>query len=81
MHPADFYTLAQRDREQAARHLHCYDGPGLRWFAAGCAQHLFEHFAVAVPPEHIIHTWQHMALINEQQAQDALALQERAVGH
>lgn len=80
MHPADFYELARHDREQAARHLLRYDGPGLRWFAIGCAHHLVERFAVSVPPEHIIHTWQHVALITEQQAQDALALHERAVG-
>jgi hypothetical protein len=80
MHPADFYELVRCDRERAARHLHCYDGPGLRWFAVGCAQHLVERFAVPVPPEHVIHIWQHVALITEQQAQEALVLQERAVG-
>lgn len=80
MHPADFYELVRRDREQAARHLLCYDGLGLRWFAAGCAHHLYECFAVLVPPKHVVHTWQHMALITEQQAQNALAFQERAVG-
>ena len=80
MHPADFYELARCDRERATRYLLCYDGPGLRWFAVGCAQHLVERFAVPVPPEHILHTWQHVALITKEQAHAALALQERVLG-
>lgn len=80
MHPADFYELARADRERAARHLLCYDGPGLHWFASGCAQHLYERFEVRIPPEQIVLTWQRVALINEQQAKEALALHERSVG-
>jgi hypothetical protein len=80
MHPIDFYELAQRDREQAARHLRCYDAPGLRWFADACAQHLHARFGVCVPPDDVLSTWQHVTLVSEQQAQEALVLQERAVG-
>jgi hypothetical protein len=80
MHPVDFYELAQHDRKQVARHLRCYDAPGLRWFADACAQHLLERFGVSVPPGAVLGTWQHVALVSERQVQEATKLQERAIG-
>lgn len=80
MHPAEFYTLARRDREQAAPHLLCYDWPGLQAFAADCAHHLYERFDVRVPPEHILITWQQVGLLQKRQAHLALSEQTRAVG-
>lgn len=80
MHPADFYTLARCDRGRAARHLLCYDGPGLRAFAADCANHLYERFAVRVPPEHILTIWQQVGLLQERRAHPALSQQKRTVG-
>lgn len=80
MHPADFYEFARRNGELAARHLLYYDGPGLWQFAAECAQHLYERFALHVPPDHVLAILPHVNLLSEQQAQVAFAVQERAVG-
>jgi hypothetical protein len=81
MHPADFYSLAQRDRPRATRYLLCYDAHGLRRLAASCAQHLFELFAVRVPTNHVLASWERVGLISQPHAQAARdAAQMRAVG-
>jgi hypothetical protein len=80
MHPANFYTLARRDRRRAIRHLLSYDALGLRRLAGACAQHLFEQFAVRVPANHVLAIWQRVGLISEPQAEAAQGAEEHAVG-
>lgn len=80
MHPADFYNLARHDRERAARHLLCYDGPGLRHFAVACARHLAERFGVEPPPEQVLTVWQRVGLLHAAQAETACGEHERTVG-